>query len=231
MRLSRLGLRVAACSLAAGSVSAQAPAGYHVGAGVVIPDTLLQVFSGGRFRATVLRSARTPKERELLSLAERLYPDPETLLATARDSAERNKLVAMAPGRAIEPYRVAPRVAGSPSDRWWLDSFDATWLPFAVSGGAVDYYLGRLSDFAAGHNQFGFSATDGSDHGAFDYRATVRAGSEVGIAYVVDLRITWDYWCGSLCAVSFTHTRTVWFDSQGKAVRLTGDGRPNVGVS
>ncbi len=95
MRLSLLRLTVAACSLAAGSVSAQAPAGYHVGAGVIIPDTLLEVFAGGRFRATVLRSARTPKERELLSLAERLYPDHETLLATARDSTERNKFAAM----------------------------------------------------------------------------------------------------------------------------------------
>lgn len=231
MRLSRLRLTVAACSLAAGSVSAQAPAGYHVGAGIAIPDTLLEVFSGGRFRATVLRSARTPKERELLSLAERLYPDSETLLATARDSAERDKLAAMAAGRPTESYRVAQRVAGTPSDRWWLDRFDATWLPFAVTGGSVDYYLGRLRDLAAGRSEFGFSATDGADHGAFDYQATVRRGSEVGIAYVVDLRISWDYWCGYLCAVTFTHTRTVWFDAQRKVVRVAGDGRPDVIVS
>lgn len=231
MRLSRLGLTVAACTLAASSASGQAPAGYHVGAFVAIPDTLLQVFGGGRFRATVLRSAKTPKERELLSIAERLYPDAETLLATARDSSERNKLAAMAQGTAIEPYKVTPRVAGTPSDRWWLDNFDATWLPFAVTGGAVDYYLGRLRDFASGRGQFGFSPTDGSDHGAFDYQATVRPGSEVGIAYVVDLRVSWNYACGYMCAVSFTHTRTVWFDAQGKVVRVAGDGQPEVIVS
>jgi hypothetical protein len=128
-------------------------------------------------------------------------------------------------------FKVAQRDAGASGDRWWLDHFDATWLPFAVTGGTVDYYLGRLRDLAAGRNPFVPSPKDIGDKGSFEYQATVRPTSDPGVAYIVELRITWEYWCGPLCAVDFRHTRVVWFDAQGKPVRLTGDGRPEVIVS
>jgi hypothetical protein len=220
----------AVCALVTSSGSAQAPTGYHVGAGVVIPDSLVEVFAGGRFRATVLRSARTPHERDLIALAERLYPDPETLLAALPDSAYRARVLAMASGKP-GVFKVAQRDAGASGDRWWLDHFDATWLPFAVTGGTVDYYLGRLRDLAAGRSPFVLSPKDNGDSGAFEYQATVRPTSDADVAYIVELRIRWDYSCGSLCAVYFRHTRVVWFDAQGKPVRITGDGRPEVIVS
>ncbi len=231
MRLPRVRLILCACTLAAVSASAQVPAGYHLGAAIVLPDTLVEVFAGGRFRATIHRAARTPRERDLIALAERLYPQPESLLAVARDSAERVNLTGMASGQPHRYYRDVPRVAGAPADRWWFDDFDATWMPFAVTGATVDYYIGRLRDIAAGRGQFVYGPTEKPDWGTFVYEATVRPSSDAGSAYIVELKIDWEYWCSDMCGVGFTHTRSVWFDARGNVVRVTGDGRPYVVVS
>jgi hypothetical protein len=126
---------------------------------------------------------------------------------------------------------VAPRPAGTPTDRWWVDHFDATWLPFAVTGAAVYYYLNRLRDIAAGRGQFVYAPGERPDNGTFEYRATVRRGTEPGVAYVVEMRISWEYWCGMMCAMSFMHARSVSFDASGRVVRIVGDEPPVVGVS
>jgi hypothetical protein len=224
-------LVIPATALAVGALSAQAPAGYHLGAAVALPDSLVEVLAGGRFRATVVRSARTARERALIATAERLYPDAATLVGISRDSAYRERLAAAAGGVPEPPYKVAPRAAGNPADRWWVDHFDATWLPFAVTGAAVDYYLNRLRDIAAGRGQFEYAAGERPDNGAFEYRATVRRGTEPGVAHVVEMRMGWYYWCGMMCAMSFRHTRSVSFDAKGAAVRIAGDGLATVTVS
>lgn len=212
------------------SASAQ-PASYHVGAAVVLPDSLVEVLARGRFRASVLRVAGNANDARLIAMAEQLYPTPYAVIATATTSDERNRLLATAAGVSLNTLKVPQRTAGSPADRWWLDAFDETWIPFAVTAGAVDYYLGRLHDYAAGRSPFGFSATDGADHGSLSYTARVVPSSEPGVARIVELQLQWEYWCGMLCAMEFIHTRRVFFDAAGKAVRVEGDGRPEVGVS
>lgn len=162
-----------ACIRGSAPAQNQAPAGYHLGAAVATPDSVHEVSADGRFEAAIHRVARTAKDRELIALAERLYPDSATLLAAARDSTHRSKLNALSAGVIDRPYRNTPRVAGRPSDRWWLD----------------------------------------------------------GVAHVVELRISWEYSCGPLCALSFTHTRMVWFNARGEVVRITGDRPPVVIVS
>ncbi len=212
------------------SASAQ-PAGYHIGAAVVLPDSLAEVLARGRFRASVLRVAGNADDARLIAMAEQLYPTPDAVIATAKTSDERNRLLATAAGVSLNRLRVAQRPAGNQVDRWWLDAFDETWIPFAVTASAVDYYLGRVHDYAAGRSPFGFSATDGADHGSFSYTARVKPSSEPGIARIVELHLRWDYWCGMLCGMGFAHTRRVFFDAAGRAVRLEGDGRPEVVVS
>jgi hypothetical protein len=214
-----------------GAPASAQPAGYHVGAAVVLPDSLVEVLARGRFRASVLRVAMNANDARLIAAAEQLYPIPNAIIATATTADERNRLLATAAGVSLNTLKVPQRTAGSPADRWWLDAFDETWIPFAVTAGAVDYYLGRLRDYAAGRSPFGFSATDGADHGSLFYTARVVPTSEPGIARVVELQLRWEYWCGMLCAMEFIHTRRVFFDAAGRAVRVEGDGRPEVGVS
>jgi hypothetical protein len=211
------------------SASAQ-PAGYHVGAAIVLPDSLVEVLARGRFRASVLRVAANANDARLIAVAEQLYPTPDAIIASATTPDQRNRFLASAAG-VSHTLTIPQRSAGSPADRWWLDDFDDTWIPFAVTAAAVDYYLGRLHDYAAGRSPFGFSATDGKDNGWLSYTARVVPGSEPGVARIVELQLHWEYWCGMLCAMGFNHTRRVFFDAAGKAVRVEGDGQPVVGVS
>lgn len=124
----------ATTALLAVPINGQAPKGYHVGARVVLPDSLVEVLAEGRFRAS---------------------------------------LVAATDGRIHRTYRTPPRDAGRRADRWWLND----------------------------------------------------------VADVVELRLTWNYGCGMLCAMSLTHTRTVWFDTKGDVVRIEGDKHAEVSVS
>ena len=215
----------------AGASAGAQPSGYHVGAAVVLPDSLVEVLARGRFRASVLRVAANANDARLIAAAERLYPDPGAIIAASTTAEERSRLSATAAGVSLKTLKVPQRPAGSPVDRWWLDTFDETWIPFAVTAGAVDYYLGRLHDYAAGPSPFGFSATDGADHGSLAYTARAFPSSEPGIARVVELHLQWEYWCGMLCAMEFIHTRRVFFDAAGRAVRVEGDERPEVDVS
>jgi hypothetical protein len=217
------------CAIGA-SASAQ-PAGYHVGGAIVLPDSLVEVLGRGRFRASVVRVATNANDARLIALAEQLYPASAAVIASATTPHQRNRLLASAAGVPLDTAKVPQRAAGNPADRWWLDTFDDTWIPFAVTAGAADYYLGRLHDYAAGRSPFGFSATDGPDHGSFSYTARVIPSSEPGVARIVELQLRWEYWCGMLCAMGFNHTRRVFFDATGTAVRVEGDGQPMVGVS
>jgi hypothetical protein len=212
------------------SASAQ-PTGYHVGAAIVLPDSLVEVLAGGRFHASVFRVAVNANDAHLIAAAERLYPSSEAIIATATTADRRNRLVSAAAGVSVRTVKVPQRNAGSPADRWWLDDFDATWIPFAVTGAAVDYYLGRLHDYAAGRGPFGFSATDGEDHAALSYTAKVLPTSVPGGGHIVELQLEWTYWCGSLCAMSFTQSRRVFFDAAGQVIRVEGDKDPEVIVS
>jgi hypothetical protein len=213
-------------------VSANAqPSGYHFGVAVVLPDSLVEVLARGRFRASILRVAANANDARLIATAEQLYPTPDAIIATATSAGQRNRLLATAAGVSLNTLKMPQRTAGNRADRWWLDTFDETWIPFAVTAGAADYYLGRLNDYAAGRSPFGFSATDGPDHGSFSYTARVIPSSEPGVARIVELELRWEYWCGMLCAMGFNHTRRVFFDATGRAVRVEGDGQPMVGVS
>lgn len=217
--------------LATELLSAQLPAGYHLGASVSVPDSLVEVLADGRFRAKIIRSSRNARERELIATAERLYPDAATLLGSIKDSTYRRGLAALASGAEEGSFRVTPRPAGNAADRWWTDNFDGTWLPFAVTGAAVDYYLNRLRDIAAGRGPFQYRAGEKPDTGNFHYRATVRRGKAPGVAHVVEMTLSWEYWCGYLCAMDVSHRRSVSFDANGRVVRISGDELPSVGVS
>lgn len=215
----------------ASAVHGQLPARYRIGSVIALPDTVNEVWSGGRFRMTVHRTAHTETERRLIAVAERLVPDTGAIVSAARDARQRAQLDSASQGAFPAAYRGPPRGAGNPAERWWFTAFDATWLPFALTSGAVHYYIGRFRDLAAGHNQFGAPPGDTTQRGRFIYSANVRPTRHAGAAYVVELEITWEYYCGMLCALTFHHRRSVWFDDRGNVVRITGDGPPVAVVS
>jgi hypothetical protein len=213
------------------TTAAAQPAGYHVGAAVALPDSAIEVLAHGRFRSSILRRAGSPSDARLIAAAEQLYPSQDVIIASAAMADERNRLLGTSSGVSVSKLEVTQRAAGLPVDRWWLDSIDETWIPFAVTAGAVNYYRCRLHDYAAGRGLFGFGATKSADHGSLSYTARAVASAERGAARVVKLELRWTYWCGSLCAMEFVHTRRVFFDASGKVIRIEGDGRPTVIVS
>lgn len=216
--------------LPASAIHAQVPSGYHVGSAIALPDTVNEVWAQGEFRIAVQRVARTSQERRLMAIAERLYPDTSFILGHARDTGHRARLDSASRGSFARGYRIPPRAAGHPSERWWFDDFDATWLPYALTSGAVDYYVGRLRDLAA-RAQSVPEPDNSAFSGLFTYSATIRATQEHGAAYVVELSMSWEYYCGMLCALAFTHRRSVWFDERGNVIRIEGDGPPQTIVS
>src|SRR5438045_3118005 len=91
--LMKLRLLLVVACLVRASASAQ-PAGYHVGAPVVLPDSLVEVLAHGRFRASVLRVAANANEGRLIATAEQLYPTPDAIIAVATTTAQRKKRLA-----------------------------------------------------------------------------------------------------------------------------------------
>lgn len=202
--------------------TAQAPAGYHLGPAVFLPDSARDVLAGGRFRITVQRQIRDTQSRRLLELAERLFPDTSLI---SRDAAKETQ------PPAIQRLQQAAQL---PGERWWWDNFDAVLTPYAVTGAAVKYYRERIYDRASSDNPFTFSQPVPLHQGEFAYRATVEridARANNGATYVARLRLSWNYWCGMLCAVTFDATRNVFFGADGTPIRVEGDGKPMLAVS
>ena len=220
MKAERLAL-LALLTIAITPLCGQTPSGYHLGAPTQLPDSLREVRAGGRFRVELVRIARIARELELIETAERLTPDRTTILhATSGETL----------GPPLESLRLA---AAAPGDRWWYDSFDSTWTPYAVTGAAIVYYLGRLRELSERDGLFSAGPSDGTPkhRGELRYTASVSRSDSAGAVYVVRLTLRWSYWCGELCAMTFEQTRLVLFDAAGKIIRALGDGKPSVIVS
>lgn len=209
---------------------AEPPAGYHWGRRVAVPDSLVEVQRAGHFHSRVMRHASSLFERVLIDRAESLYPEVEAIRAAIPNPTIRAQIDSSASGRVRARDTLAPR-AGDTHDRWWVTEFDGTWIPFAITAGAVRYYIERVRDYAGRELLQPRPVGMQPAKAVFEYEAAVRATADSGAAYVVELKLRWAYWCGSLCAMSFVHTRLVWFDKAGRPMRVTGDGMPSVTVS
>ena len=168
--------------------------------------------------ATVHREFRNPLEERLLGVAEGIYPPAKAVVSVADNHAERSKL--------LREERL-----------WWFGDFDGVRLPFAVTMDAVHYYLKLTQTFGRGDrtppHQIPMIASK------FSYTATVspgprnytRGGRTFRDVYVVEMKLSWWDYCGSLCACGFDLDRTVLFLPDGTLVCVFGDRKPLVGVS
>ena len=214
-------------SALARSATAQLPSGYHLAPVATLPDSLSESLDSGRFQVSVRRSVRSARDAQLLSIAERLYPTPEAIVAGATSKRERERIIMDSLGVDTTGWWRNARRPGDPRRRWWTYSFDGTWIPFAITGQSVEYYLARIRDHANSQQKPrpGVQPT----HGAFKYNAWVEPADGGGA--VVRMRLSWSYWCGVLCALDFSAERSVWFDSNGDVIKVEGDRQPDVMVS
>lgn len=129
----------------------------------------------------------------------------------------------------------------------WCSSFDGTKIPKAITPEVIRYYLDLTDDFRRGD----FSKTNGIEmtQSTLEYTATVgkRTARTVALGnqfrakpetvstdtdvYVVEMTLKWDQYCGSVCAMTFSLTRTVVIHSSGRIIRILEDGCPPVEVS
>lgn len=202
------------------SAAGQAPRGYYRGPTTSLPDSLLEVRKGGRFRISIMRTPGDSLERELISRAESLFPLRD-LIETAAEGETR-------PG-TIQALQEAREKLGN---RWWWRSWDFCWLPFALTGAAVDHYIERVRYWSEQPNPF-LEWNPGIDHSAgVEYTASVESalqGVEADHS-VVHLDVRFEFYCGPLCALLFTHSRSVEFDGLGRVVSVVGDGIPDYRV-
>jgi hypothetical protein len=221
MRRSAL---VAALVLGLGSVTqAQLPAGYSPQPVQSLPDSLREVRGGGRFTITIERTARDSVERRLIEQAESLFPSVSTIEKTA--------VLDLTHGGNVRAFEAAKQFAGP---RWWWREWDGVLLPYALTGAAVAHYVDRVRQLSIGGHPFP-QLSEGTSHTAsVTYTAQVRALPATSSApggHEVHLQVEFSFYCGPLCALSFTHERVVEFDASGKVIAIRGDRPPVFEVS
>jgi hypothetical protein len=164
------------------------------------------------------RSFRNAEEERLIRIAEETYPQAEAVLSIANSR----------PGR--EALSKEKRL-------WWYGEFDGVRLPYAVTMDAVRYYL-RLTQ-ALGRGDTTQTSGIRMKQSEFSYSARVsprpstysRDGRVFKDVYVVDMRLRWSNYCGSLCACDFHLDRTVVLRRDGTVLCVFGDQKPMVVVS
>ncbi len=194
---------------------AQAPPGYYYAAQtVMLPDSLTEVSLGGRFQISVTRVVGDSVDRALIEEAERLVPVKGSIESAA---------TAIASSGDAHAFEEASSRSG---DRWWWRDWDGTLLPFALTASAVDHYIERVRNLSAQPNPFAKYNPGVRHRASMQYTARVRRTTVESAPFQVELNLRFAYSCGRLCALYFTHSRTVEFDARGRAVRVVGDRPP-----
>lgn len=134
------------------------------------------------------------------------------------------------PGPGIYRFRPdAPLPVPLAGPRWWKSQCDLVREPYAVTAGAVRYYMAVVALFdnptRARHL---FSNRDGRNGVAFRYVATAGpagVGAPPNARYVVRLELRWEEPCSGLCGLQYRADRLVYFDAAGRVLEISGDGR------
>jgi hypothetical protein len=209
-------LRLATAAILAASAGASAaPAQAAAVPAARLPDSLI---IPGPHSVVIRRVTSDLAARRALEAAERADPPREELFTS----------------RAATPYRLRER----PADPrvWWNSVFDGVRIPYAITDAAVAYYLELSAALRRGET--GSTAGIRMSSSRLEYVATVERQASFALGdttyadvYVVRLRLEWLNYCGPLCALSFTHDRTVVVDDAGVVRAIRGDGNSQVTVS
>jgi hypothetical protein len=219
--LARLGRTRSAVLLAALAFAAPAhamPPGYFVDSTQISADRPSRLdVSDGDFTLTITRSYDGPLAERLLGIAEATYPPREILLDRA-----------ITRGTEI----------GSDSTRtplWWCDGLGVSRVPYAVTGGALDFYR-RLTERFRRHDFRG-----AWDHNLFwtdlNYKATIAPwadyyveGKTLPEVFIVEMNLAWAFDDGTFVPQSVAH-RIVVLAPDGTVLEVQGDGETVESVS
>lgn len=194
-------------------------AGYHVSDDDMALE-LRELDDAVPYRARVGRFFSSPEEERLLRIAESMYPPSETILLD------------------LQQHHHSPASLPDPGDEelWWTQTFDGVRLPYAITRSGVDYYLGLTEAFRAG--EFDSVGTIAMLSSSLNYSVVierhsdfVHEGNRFSDVYVVEMRLAWSNYCGSLCALWFTKSRLVILTPNGTLRAIFGDGITSYSVS
>jgi hypothetical protein len=165
--------------------------------------------SYGSFSLSIRREAPDSLQG-LLSIAESLYPPRTTLLDLA----------------VLKGYEMGPDTAGVPL--WWCEGVGADRIPYAVTAGALAYYV-RLTELF-GTRRF----RDGDPRSLFSSRFTYRASAGLRASYesrglsftnvfLARLTLNWTYDDGTFVSL-VDASRVVVLTREGAVLAVEGDG-------
>ena len=103
-------------------------------------------------------------------------------------------------------------------------------IAFALTG-AAEYYISRVRHLSSQPNPFARYRPGVLHTASVEYTARVVRTDVETTPIRVELNVRFHFYCGSTCAVWFTHLRTVEFDVSGRAIGVTGDRPPVYGIS
>ena len=176
------------------------------------PLTFKELNRSGKHEVKIVRRFADEKEEKLLQIAEATYPTDSQV----REHSKR------------------PPEAGRGNERlWWCSSFDGVRIPFAITRGAVAYYLDVSTEFSKRKARDPFMKSSGLTYSAsLAPKETHRVGtSEFTNVYVVSMELGWSQYCGPLCAMAFQASRKVVLNEAGKVLAVENDTCPPTIVS
>jgi len=171
------------------------------------PLTFKELNRSGKHEVKIVRRFADEREEKLLQIAEATYP-------TESQVTERSK-------RSAEAPQANERL-------WWCSSFDGVRIPFAITKGAVAYYLDVSTEFGKQTPRYPFWTNMKSS--ALTYSASLarkqayRVGtSEFTNVYVVSMELAWSQYCGPLCAMACQLSRKAVLNEEGKVLAVEND--------
>jgi hypothetical protein len=167
------------------------------------PLTFKELNRSGKHEVKIVRRFVDEREERLLQIAEATYP-------TESKVRERSKRPAEAP---LGNERL-----------WWCSSFDGVRIPFAITKGAVAYYLDVSTEFGKTKPNPFMKSSSLTYSASLARKATYRVGtSEFRNVYVVSMELGWSQYCGPLCAMAFGASRKVVLNEEGKVLAVEND--------
>jgi hypothetical protein len=171
------------------------------------PLTFKELNRSGKHEVKIVRRFADEKEERLLQIAEATYPAESQVKERSRAKTEAQ----------IGNERL-----------WWCSSFDGVRIPFAITKGAVAYYLGVSTEFGKNKPRHHFWTNMMSSRLTYSAslvrEETYRAGtSEFTKVYVVSMELTWSQYCGPRCAMRFQASRKVVVSEEGKVLAVEND--------